>query len=509
MAITALKGKNTPYTVAHYIDGKVVDSTGSRTKDIYNPALGEVSGHLQLANQQDIDAVVASAKAAAPAWADVPLTRRTKILFKMRELLNARTDDIAAIITSEHGKVLDDSKGEINRALESVEFACGIIDQLKGGYSQQVASGIDVYSFRQPLGVVAGITPFNFPIMVPMWMAPLALATGNAFILKPSERDPSVSLVLAQLWTEAGLPDGVFNVLQGDKESVDGLLTHPDVDGISFVGSTPIAKYVYETANAHGKRVQALGGAKNHVVVMPDADMDMAAEYVSKAAFGSAGERCMAISVAVTVGDAGKKLAAKLREEAKRVVVAEGTRAKADMGPLVTAQAKERVERIIGEAEADGAELVVDGRNFTVPGHEKGFFVGPTVIDRVKTDMSAYKEEIFGPVVILTHADTLDDAIAQINANPYGNGTGIFTNSGVAAREFQRRIHVGMVGINIPIPVPVAWYSFGGWGDSLFGDYHIYGSDGVRFYTRKKVVTQRWPDTDEVTHASFSFPSHN
>lgn len=496
------------YHVGHYINGQRVEPAGARTQAIYNPAQGRAVGTLHLAGESDINAVVAAARAAAPAWADSPLTHRTRILFKMHELMSARVDAIAHAITREHGKTVDDAKGEIGRGLETLQFACGIIDQLKGGYSSQVATGIDVYSLRQPLGVVAGITPFNFPMMVPMWMIPVALATGNTFILKPSERDPSASLMLAELWHEAGLPDGVFNVLQGDKEAVDGLLMHPDVNGISFVGSTPIARYVYQTATAHGKRVQALGGAKNHVVVMPDADMDLAAQHVASSAFGSAGERCMAISVAVTVGDAGEKLKAKLADQAMQVVVAEGTNPKASMGPLITQQAKERVERIIGEAEADGAEIVVDGRGIDVAGHGEGFFVGPTVIDKISTEMSAYTEEIFGPVVVLTNVPTLDDAIALINRNPYGNGTGIFTNSGIAAREFERRIEVGMVGINIPVPVPVAWYSFGGWADSLFGDYHVYGADGVRFYTRKKVVTRRWPDTDEVVHASYAFPSH-
>lgn len=509
MSATATKVRPASlYTVSHFIDGKAVEASSGRAEEIYNPATGQVAGKLQVADQRDIDRAVASAKKAAVQWADVSLTRRTEVLFRLREKIAAHVDEMAAVITREHGKVIADAKGEIGRGLESVEFACGTLEQLKGEYSDQVSSGIDVYSFRQPLGVVAGITPFNFPIMVPLWMAPIAIATGNAFILKPSPRDPSVSLMLAKLWKEAGLPDGVFNVLQGDKVAVDGLLDHPDVDGISFVGSTPIAKYVYQKATTNGKRVQALGGAKNHAVVMPDADMDVAAEAVSKAAFGSAGERCMAISVAVAVGSAADVLAAKLREQAKRVVVAEGTNAKADMGPLVTRQAKERVVRIIGEAEAGGAQLVTDGRNLSVAGHEDGFFVGPTVLDNVGTDMSAYKEEIFGPVLVLLRVGNLDEAIRTINANPYGNGTGIFTSSGAAAREFQRRVKVGMVGINIPIPVPVSWYSFGGWGDSLFGDHHIYGSDGVRFYTRNKVITQRWPEPAAASGASFSFPSN-
>ncbi|MCB5224933.1 MAG: CoA-acylating methylmalonate-semialdehyde dehydrogenase [Candidatus Cloacimonetes bacterium] len=497
-----------PYVVSHYINGQVVAGHGSRSADIYNPALGEPVGRLNLANRQDINDVVAAAKKASAAWADTGVIRRSKVLFAMRERMIARTDEMARAITREHGKVLSDAKGEIGRAIETVEFACGILEQLKGGYSDQVASDIDVFSIRQPLGVIAGITPFNFPVMVPMWMAPVAIACGNAFILKPSERDPSASLMLAQMWQEAGLPDGVFNVLQGDKEAVDGLLTHPDVDGISFVGSTPIAKYVHETALAHGKRVQALGGAKNHALVMPDADMDLAAEHMSAAAFGSAGERCMAISVGIAVGSAADILAEKLREQANKVVVQDGMHPDSDMGPLVTRASQERVKRIIGEAEAAGAKLVADGRNIQVQGREQGFFVGPTVIDEVKTDMSAYTEEIFGPVLVILRVPTLAAGIELINANPYGNGTGIFTSSGAAAREFQRRIKVGMVGINVPVPVPVAWYSFGGWKDSLFGDYHIYGADGVRFCTRKKVVTQRWPELHGEIKASFDFPSH-
>lgn len=496
-------------TITHFIGGEQKSSTGGREQDVYNPATGKVTGQLQLASRADIDDAVAVAKTAAQSWSQSSLTKRTKILFSLREKLVARTDEMAALITAEHGKVLDDAKGEIGRALEAVEFACGIVEHLKGEYSSQVATGIDVYSFREPLGVVAGITPFNFPAMVPMWMAPMAIATGNAFILKPSERDPSAALMLAELWQEAGLPDGVFNVLHGDKEAVDGLLKHEDVDGISFVGSTPIAKYIHETATAHGKRVQALGGAKNHAVVLPDADIDAAAEHLNAAAFGAAGERCMAISVAVAVGEAADVLADKLRERANNVVVAEGTHADADMGPLITPQARDRVKRIIGEAEADGATLVTDGRDLVVKGNEDGFFVGPTLIDHVKTDMSAYKEEIFGPVLIIVRVPDLDAAIEMINANPYGNGTGIFTSSGAFARQFQRGVKVGMVGVNIPIPVPVAWHSFGGWNDSLFGDLHVNGPDSVHFYTRNKVVTQRWPEPAHASGASFSFPTHD
>ncbi|MDA3922245.1 MAG: CoA-acylating methylmalonate-semialdehyde dehydrogenase [Salinisphaera sp.] len=496
-------------TITHFIGGKQKSSTGAREQDVYNPATGKVTGQLQLAGRADIDEAVAVAKTAAESWSQSSLTKRTKILFSLREKLVARTEEMAAVITAEHGKVLDDAKGEIGRALEAVEFACGIVEHLKGEYSSQVSTGIDVYSFREPLGVVAGITPFNFPVMVPMWMAPMAIATGNAFILKPSERDPSAALMLAELWQEAGLPDGVFNVLQGDKEAVDGLLKHEDVDGISFVGSTPIAKYIHETATAHGKRVQALGGAKNHAVVLPDADIDAAAEHLNAAAFGAAGERCMAISVAVAVGEAADELADKLRERANNVVVAEGTHADSDMGPLITPQARDRVKRIIGEAEADGATLVTDGRDLVVKGNEGGFFVGPTLIDHVKTDMSAYKEEIFGPVLVIVRVANLDEAIRVINENPYGNGTGIFTSSGAFARQFQRAVKVGMVGVNIPIPVPVAWHSFGGWNDSLFGDLHVNGPDSMHFYTRNKVVTQRWPEPARASGASFSFPTHD
>ncbi|WP_026820134.1 CoA-acylating methylmalonate-semialdehyde dehydrogenase [Arthrobacter castelli] len=495
-------------TIAHFINGEVTAGSGSRSQDVFNPATGQVTGELRLANQDDIKSVVSAARAAADAWAEVSLSKRTAVLFRFRELLSAHVDELAELVTAEHGKVLSDAAGEIGRGLEVVEFACGIVEHLKGEYSDQVSTGIDVYSFRQPLGVVAGITPFNFPVMVPLWMAPVAIATGNAFILKPSERDPSASMLMARLWQEAGLPDGVFNVLHGDKEAVDGLLTHPEVDGVSFVGSTPIAKYVHETATAHGKRVQALGGAKNHAVVLPDGDLDLAADHLNAAAFGSAGQRCMAISVAVAVGDAADALVEKVAECANNVTVAEGTDPGSDMGPVITPAAREKVTRIVGEAEADGAALVVDGRDLVVEGNEEGFFVGPTVIDRVKTDMSAYTEEIFGPVLVVVRAADLDEAIGLINANPYGNGTAVFTSSGAYARKFQRSVQVGMVGVNIPLPVPVAWHSFGGWNDSLFGDLHIYGPDGIRFYTRNKVITQRWPEPAHTSNATFNFPSN-
>ncbi|NMR30471.1 CoA-acylating methylmalonate-semialdehyde dehydrogenase [Crystallibacter degradans] len=495
-------------TITHFINGAETAGEGDRTQPVYNPATGETTAELRLANRADIDAVVASAKAASEIWAETSLSKRTAVLFKFRELLAANVQELAEIVTSEHGKVVSDAAGEVGRGLEVVEYACGASQSLKGEYSDQVSGGIDVFSFRQPLGVVAGITPFNFPVMVPLWMAPVAIVTGNAFILKPSERDPSASLFMARLWKEAGLPDGVFNVLQGDKEAVDGLLTHPDVDGISFVGSTPIAKYVHETATKHGKRVQALGGAKNHAVVMPDADMDLAADHINAAAFGSAGQRCMAISVAVAVGDAAEGLVAKLKERAEAVKVANGLEPDADMGPVITPQSKSRLQKIVGEAQDDGAALVVDGRELMVKDHENGFFVGPTVIDHVRREMSAYREEIFGPVLAVVRVANMEEALEVINSNPYGNGTAIFTSSGAYARAFTRGVTVGMVGVNIPLPVPVAWHSFGGWKDSLFGDHHIYGPDGVRFYTRGKVVTQRWPEPKQASNASFAFPSN-
>jgi malonate-semialdehyde dehydrogenase (acetylating)/methylmalonate-semialdehyde dehydrogenase len=495
-------------TITHFINGVETAGEGDRTQPVYNPATGEATGELRLANRADIDAVVASAKAASEIWAETSLTKRTAVLFKFRELLAANVQELAKVVTSEHGKVVSDAAGEIGRGLEVVEYACGASQSLKGEYSDQVSGGIDVFSFRQPLGVVAGITPFNFPVMVPLWMAPVAIVTGNAFILKPSERDPSASLFMARLWKEAGLPDGVFNVLQGDKEAVDGLLTHPDVDGISFVGSTPIAKYVHETGTKHGKRVQALGGAKNHAVVMPDADMDLAADHINAAAFGSAGQRCMAISVAVAVGDAAEDLVAKLKERAESVKVANGLEPDADMGPVITPQSKARLQKIVGEAQEDGAALIVDGRELMVKDHENGFFVGPTIIDHVRREMSAYQEEIFGPVLAVVRVANMEEALEVINSNPYGNGTAIFTSSGAYARAFTRGVTVGMVGVNVPLPVPVAWHSFGGWKDSLFGDHHIYGPDGVRFYTRGKVVTQRWPEPKQASNASFAFPSN-
>ncbi|MFE4544115.1 CoA-acylating methylmalonate-semialdehyde dehydrogenase [Arthrobacter sp. NPDC056727] len=494
--------------INHFISGSEVAGSGTDTKPVYNPATGAVTAELRLANRADLEATVAAAKAAALTWGDISLAKRTAVLFKFRELVAAHVDELAQLITAEHGKVLSDAKGEIGRGLEVIEFACGIPQLLKGEYSDQVSTGIDVFSFREPIGVVAGITPFNFPVMVPLWMAPMAIATGNAFILKPSHRVPSAAMLLADLFKQAGLPDGVFQVLHGDREVVSGLLTHPDVDGISFVGSTPVARHINEVATAHGKRVQALGGAKNHAIVLPDADLDNAADHLAAAAFGSAGQRCMAISVAVAVGDAADLLVKKVEERAVAVKVKNGTEPDADMGPVISADSKNFIVKTISEAEAAGAAMVVDGRDLVVPGHEEGFWVGPTVIDHVKTEMSAYTEEIFGPVLVVVRVEDLDAGIALINANPYGNGTAIFTSSGAAARKFQRSVDVGMVGINVPLPVPVAYYSFGGWKASLFGDKHIYGPEGVSFYTRGKVITSRWPETHHASGASYNFPSN-
>jgi malonate-semialdehyde dehydrogenase (acetylating)/methylmalonate-semialdehyde dehydrogenase len=421
--------------------------------------------------------------------------------------VNSHVQELAGIISDEHGKVLSDAAGEVQRGLEVVEFACGIPHLLKGGYSDQASTGVDVFSFREPLGVVAGITPFNFPVMVPMWMHPVAIACGNTFVLKPSERDPSASNLIADLWRRAGLPDGVFNVVHGDKVAVDAILDHPDIAAVSFVGSTPIAKYIHHKASMTGKRVQALGGAKNHAIILPDADLEFAANHLSAAAFGSAGERCMAISAAVAVGGAGDPLMDILNRKASEVVVGSGRDPGSEMGPVVTAAAKERIESLIGTGEAQGAKVTVDGRGIKVPGYENGFFVGPTVIDQVRSDMDVYREEIFGPVLSVVRSDSVEAAIDLINANPYGNGTAIFTASGEAARRFQRGVHVGMIGINVPIPVPMAYYSFGGWKDSLFGDKHIHGPEGVSFYTRAKVVTSRWPHVEHAHGASLHFPT--
>lgn len=496
-----------PDLICHFIGGRSWEGTSSTRSKVWNPALGVQSGEVVLANAQDVDEVVKNSAAAYEGWKEASLSMRSKILFNFREILNSSIDLLAEIITDQHGKILSDSKGEIQRGLEVVEFACGIPQLLKGDYSKQVSTGIDLFSFRDPLGVVAGITPFNFPAMVPMWMFPIAIACGNTFVLKPSERDPSASIMIAEMWRDAGLPDGVFNVVQGGKEAVDAILDHPMVEAVSFVGSTPIAKYVHQRASASNKRVQALGGAKNHGIIMPDADMDFALSQMSSAAFGSAGERCMAISAAVTVGPGGREFANELAKYASKIKVGSGRNPESEMGPIVTPESKARIESLIGSAESDGAKIVSDGRNYVVPGHEAGFFVGPTVIDSVVPEMEVYKSEIFGPVLVVLNSDSVDDAINLINANPYGNGTAIFTSSGEAARRFQYGVNVGMIGINVPIPVPMPYYSFGGWKNSLFGENHVYGPEGIAFYTRGKVVTSRWPSRAPVQAATYHFPT--
>lgn len=491
--------------ITHWIDGKPTEGESTRTSPVYNPALGSQQAEVLLADPPDMDRAVHAAARAFEDWSESSLSRRSQVLFAFRELLNGRKRELAELITDEHGKVVTDAEGEVQRGLEVVEFACGIPTLLKGDYSDQVASNVDSFSFRQPLGVVAGITPFNFPAMVPMWMYPVAIAAGNCFILKPSERDPSAALFVAELWAEAGLPDAVFNVVQGDKVAVDSLLDHPGVAAISFVGSTPIARYIHERATATGKRVQALGGAKNHAIVLPDADPGYASDHLTAAAFGSAGERCMAISTAVAVGDAGDALMDVLDIKAREVRVGSGRDPSSDMGPVITPQARDRIVSLIDSGEQQGGTVRVDGRGIKVPDYENGFFVGPTVIDHVSTDMDVYTNEIFGPVLSVVRSGTVEEAIDVINANPYGNGTAIFTSDGGAARKFMRNVKVGMIGINVPVPVPMAYHSFGGWKDSLFGEHHIHGPDGVRFYTRGKVVTSRWP---EVHHrASFDMPT--
>ncbi|KQO37177.1 MULTISPECIES: CoA-acylating methylmalonate-semialdehyde dehydrogenase [unclassified Aeromicrobium] len=480
-------------TVTHWINGAPVEGTSGRFGDVTNPATGEVTSSVSFASEDDVAAAVAAAKAAFPAWRDTSLARRTQVMFAFRELLNARADELAAIITSEHGKVLSDAAGEVARGQEVVEFACGMPHLLKGGFTENASTNVDVHSVRQPLGPVAIISPFNFPAMVPMWFFPVAIAAGNTVVLKPSEKVPTAAVWMAELWKEAGLPDGVFNVLHGDKVAVDGLLTSPDIKSVSFVGSTPIAQYVYETGTAHGKRVQALGGAKNHMIVLPDADLDLAADQAINAGFGSAGERCMAISAAVVVGDVADTFVAKVKERAEALRTGDGTRG-CDMGPLVTSQSRDRVAGFVDAGEAAGATLVVDGRNPEVDAAGEGFFVGPTLFDHVSRDMSIYTEEIFGPVLSVLRVDSYEEALELINSNPYGNGTAIFTNDGGAARRFQNEVEVGMIGINVPVPVPMAYYSFGGWKNSLFGDTHAHGTEGVHFFTRGKVVTSRWLD---------------
>jgi malonate-semialdehyde dehydrogenase (acetylating)/methylmalonate-semialdehyde dehydrogenase len=493
-------------TILHSIAGNAVGDDATRFGEVYNPALGEVQARVAFADAATVDRAVAAAAEAFPRWSTTPLGKRAEVLFTFRALLKERAGQFAEIVSREHGKIVSDAEGEVVRALEVVDFACSLTHQLKGELSENVSTSIDTYSLRQPLGVCAGITPFNFPMMVPAWMFAIALACGNTFVLKPSERDPSASLLVAELLERAGLPAGAFNVVHGDKVAVDALLAHPGIAAISFVGSTPIARYIYETAAAHGKRVQALGGAKNHMVIMPDADLDAAADALVSAAYGSAGQRCMAISASVSVGDAGDALMPRVLDRIRKLKIGPGEDRGNDMGPVVTSAARDRIIDYIAQGERSGATLLADGRDLRVAGSERGFFLGPTLFDNVTPAMSIYRDEIFGPVLVNLRARTLDDALAIIRDNPYGNGTAIFTRSGAAARRFQSEVDVGMVGINVPIPVPVGYYSFGGWKASLFGDLHIYGEDGFRFYTRAKVVTSRWHDSN--AGMNLGFPTH-
>jgi malonate-semialdehyde dehydrogenase (acetylating)/methylmalonate-semialdehyde dehydrogenase len=478
--------------ITHWIDGSPVAGTSGRSGPVFNPATGRQSAEVDFASSAEIDTAVASAVAAAREWRQSSLSRRSAVLFAFRELLHNHADELSAIVTAEHGKVIADAAGEVARGLENVEFACGVPQLIKGGFSEQASTGVDVYSIRQPLGVVAGITPFNFPAMVPLWMAANAIACGNAFVLKPSEKDPSASLFLAELWKKAGLPDGVFTVVHGDKEAVDAILDHPDIAAVSFVGSTPIARYIYERGTANGKRVQALGGAKNHMVVLPDADLDLAADAAVSAAYGAAGERCLAISVAVAVGSVGDALVDAISARLPKLRIGDGSDPDSEMGPLITREHRDKVAGYIGQGADAGATVVVDGREADVP--SDGFFLGTTLLDKVTPQMAVYTDEIFGPVLCVVRADTYEEALELINSNPYANGTAIFTRDGGAARQFEFEIEVGMVGINVPIPVPIGSFSFGGWKNSLFGDAHIYGPESFHFYTRSKVVTSRWPD---------------
>ncbi|MFJ9127245.1 CoA-acylating methylmalonate-semialdehyde dehydrogenase [Streptomyces sp. NPDC102340] len=497
-------------TIEHWINGTAHPAAVSdATTPVFNPATGQEQARVALGGGAEVDRAVAAASAAFEAWSESSVSQRTQVMFNFRQLLVDHEEELGRIISAEHGKTVDDARGEITRGREVVEFACGLGDVLKGSYSDQVSRGVDVLGFRQPLGVVAGITPFNFPAMVPLWMHPIAIATGNTFILKPSERDPSAANFVADLYRRAGLPDGVFNVVHGGKDAVDAILAHSGIEAVSFVGSTPIAKYVHAQGTSHGKRVQALGGAKNHAVVLPDADLEFAANHITAGAYGSAGERCMAVSVAVAVGDAADGLVEVLARKAREVRVGPGDAPGTDMGPLITQAARERVENAVATAAAQGATIVVDGRGLKVEGHEDGFFTGPSLLDHVTTAMDAYQEELFGPVLAVVRVDTLDEAIALINANPYGNGTALFTDSGEAARRFQRSVSVGMIGVNVPVPVPMSYYSFGGWKDSLIGDSPVHGHEGVRFYTRPKVVTTRWPQREGNVAAGFTFPTSN
>jgi len=500
----------TPYTatadITHYIGGRRHAGAAARFQDVYNPSHGRVARRVVMAEPADVDEAVAAALRAFPAWADTPPLRRARIMFRFLELMTRHRDTLAAIITAEHGKVFSDAQGEVSRGIDVIEFACGIPQLLKGDYTDQVAAGMDNWTLRQPLGVVAGITPFNFPCMVPCWMFPIALAAGNCFVLKPSERDPSAALYMAELLKEAGLPDGVFNVVQGDKTAVDALLANPDVQAVSFVGSTPIARYIYEQAAHYGKRVQALGGAKNHLVVMPDADMEQAVDALIGSAYGSAGERCMAVSVGVLVGDVADRLMPWLAERTRTLVVGDGMDSRSEMGPIISRQALERIEGYIAVGEDEGAKLVVDGRQLRVSRHEKGFFIGGSLFDHVQPGMRIYQEEIFGPVLCCVRAASFAQALELINTHGYGNGVSCYTRDGHIAREFARRVQVGMVGVNVPIPVPMAWHGFGGWQQSLFGGMHAYGEEGVRFYTRQKSIMQRWPESTGKG-AEFAMPT--
>jgi malonate-semialdehyde dehydrogenase (acetylating)/methylmalonate-semialdehyde dehydrogenase len=489
--------------ISHWIDGRRVAGESGRTSAVFNPATGEQIGIVPLADTGEVDVAVAAAFDAARVWRAASLARRSNVLFAFRDLLAAHVDELAAVITAEHGKVLSDAVGEVARGLENVEFATGLAHLLKGRFSEQVSTGVDVHSIRQPLGVVAGITPFNFPAMVPLWMCANAIAAGNAFILKPSEKDPSAALLLAELWQRAGLPDGAFTVLHGDRETVDALLVHSDIAAISFVGSTPVARHIYETGTANGKRVQALGGAKNHIVVLPDADIDQAADAAVSAAYGAAGERCMAISVVLAVGDVADQLVDAIAVRIPKIRVGAGSDPDTDMGPLISAEHRDRVASYIEAGARAGGEVVVDGRNADLP--DIGYFLGPTLIDHVGTDMTVYTDEIFGPVLSVVRADTYDEAINIVNSNTYANGVALFTRDGGAARAFGFDVEVGMVGINVPIPIPVAQYSFGGWKSSLFGDTHMYGPEGFNFYTHTKIITTRWPDPATST-VDLGFP---
>lgn len=494
-------------TIHHWISGASTPAGSTRTAPVFDPATGERQAEVLLGERADAAAAVAAAATAFEAWAEESLTTRSRVMFRLRELLVSHEDELARLVSTEHGKVVEDARGEIVRGREVVEFACGITSALKGGYSDQVSGDVDSFSYRQPLGVVAGITPFNFPVMVPLWMHPIAIACGNTFVLKPSERAPSAANFIARLYAEAGLPDGVFNVVHGDRAAVDGLLDHEDVEAVSFVGSTPVARHVHERATATGKRVQALGGAKNHAVVLPDADLDFAATQLTSAAYGSAGQRCMAVSAAVAVGEAGDALVSTLEDKARAITVGPGQDPASEMGPVITAQARDRVARYVASGAEQGAKVVVDGRGRTVEGYEGGFFLGPSLVDHVEPGMAVYDDEVFGPLLSVLRCRDTDEAIALINANPYGNGTAVFTGDGEAARRFHRGVRVGMVGINVPIPVPMAHYSFGGWKDSLFGETHIHGPEGVDFYTRAKVVTSRWPRAHRPPDSTLHFPT--